>query len=555
MKRVKKKRPVNSSATKPKVDEFWRKLLLAIPGYDPFFKADDFWFDEKSAQRAIDFFRFFIKHVDGEKAGEPFVLERWQQSVMANLFGWKDKNNLRRYTECFVYVPRKNGKTTWSAGTGLFTMACEGEERGRIYSTAKEREQASIIFGIAKDMVQADEELNDRFRLFRYYILYGKNKSVFKALSAEAKSKFGMRPTVVINDELHVHDTPDLVDSLQTAMGATRQPLTIHLTTADTNRESLCNEKYGYAKKVRDRIYTDESALRFLPVIYEADKDADWTDPQVWRDVNPNLGVTITEKFLHSECEKAMKTPRYINQFKRFYLNIQTSAESAWIPVQKWQDCRTVVPASKLAGLSCWGGLDLSSVQDISAFVLVFIVNNSYVWLPYFWIPEEFAFEKEKKDRVPYSVWAQQGFLEMTPGNLIDYDVIRKRIQELGQMYQIEEVAYDRYNATQIVTQLQGDGFNMIPFGQGFISMSGPSKEFETAVLGGKLVHNNNPVLTWMVANAMVLMDAAGNIKPAKNKSRDRIDGVVAGIMGLGRASLTGMKTSVYDEPLTEEGA
>jgi phage terminase large subunit-like protein len=315
------------------------------------------------------------------------------------------------------------------------------------------------------------------------------------------------------------------------------------ITTADFDRESICNEKLDYAKKVRDGIIEDPA---FLPCVYEASVEDDWTSPEVWGRVNPNLGVSISREYFERECKRAKESPAATNTFKRLHLNVKTQNDVLWLPLERWDACKGGL--GELDGRECWGGLDLSTTTDISAFVLVFPQEDgSYDVLPRFWVPQDGAERRERRDRVPYQGWIAKEFIKATPGNVIDYDVIRADINALKEQFNIREIAVDRWNATQITTQLEGDGFTMVPFGQGFANMTAPTKELEKLVIDRGIRHADNPVLRWMASNVSVEQDAAGNLKPSKKKSTERIDGIVALIMGLGRAMVRPDSKSVYE--------
>lgn len=547
--------PRAASSKRNSIPRQWQKLLRLIPGYDPIKTAGDSWFDVEAGQLAIDFFPECLKHVEGDKADQPFELEDWEKAWVANLMGWKRTDKLgrivRRYRESLLYIPRKNGKTPLAAGVCLEVLFCDGEPGAQIYSAAAEREQAALLFRHAKGMVEKEPELADRARIYggvgqRSIVLKDDEASVYKVLSADADTKHGGNSHLVLIDELHAQPNRDLVDVLQTSMASAnrKQPLLIHITTADFDRESICNEKYDYACKVRDGIISDPS---FLPVIYEAARDDDWTSPKVWAKANPNLGVSVSEEYLARECKRAQETPTYENTFKRLHLNMRTGQDVRWLPMEKWDACDLAFEINNLEGSECFAGLDLASTTDVAAFVLAFPTSGGYLIWPHFWVPQEGAARREKTDRVPYETWARQGFLETTPGNVIDYDRIRVRINELGQTCRIRKIAVDRWNSTQLVTQLTGDGFELEGFGQGFASMSAPAKKLEELILGGKLRHRGHPVLRWMASNAAAEEDAAGNIKPSKAKSSEKIDGIVALVMALGVAMVAPEDSCPYD--------
>ena len=384
-------------------------------------------------------------------------------------------------------------------------------------------------------MVLAEPELLARGRVFLNNIVVEATGSELKVVSAEAYTKHGVNAHGVIIDELHAQPNRELVDVLTTSTGARRQPLIIYITTADFDRESICNEKYDYACKVRDGIIADPA---FLPVIYEAQRDDDWTSPAVWARANPNLGVSVSREYLERECRRAQETPTYENTFKRLHLNLRTQQDVRWLSIEAWDACGDEpVDESALDGQACFAGLDLSTTTDVSALALVFPDSDGTVAVvSRFWIPGDNAEKRERRDRVPYQTWCRQGLIDMTPGNVIDYDRIRSAINELGQRFDIREIAIDPWNSTQLALQLQGDGFEVVTFGQGFRDMTAPTKELEKLVISGKLHHGGHPVLRWMASNVAVETDAAGNLKPSKKKSTERIDGVVATIMALGRS-------------------
>jgi phage terminase large subunit-like protein len=521
----------------------WDELLQLNPGYDPFATADlkRYHFDADAAQRALDFFSECLTFTAGEWMGRPFLLQSWQQAIVANLFGWKctDRKSggkaLRRYREAFIYVPRKCGKSELAGGLGNLLTFADGEPAAHVYCAAADREQARLVFTAARTMVQAEPALACRARTYRDSIVVPDTGSVLKVVSAEAYSKHGINAHGIIIDELHAQPTRELVDVLVTSTGARRQPLVIFITTADFDRESICNEKHDYACKVRDGVIDDPS---FLPVIYEALPGDDWTDPRTWEKVNPNLGISVSHEYLERECKRAQESAAYENTFKRLHLNMRTQQDVRWLTLESWDACsEPAIDPEQLAGRECYAGLDLSTTTDVTALVLLFPEDDGTITvLPRFWIPANNALKRERRDRVPYQAWVHLKLIEATAGNVVDYDIIRARINELGQRFRIQEIAVDPWNATHIVSQLTNDGFEVVEFRQGFASMTAPTKELEKLVLGGKLRHGGNAVLRWMASNVAVETDAAGNLKPSKKKSTERIDGIVAMIMALGRA-------------------
>lgn len=529
--------------------------LAEIPGYDPAATAGDCVFDADAARLAIDFFGECVTHVKGERAGQPFELEPWQVAIVANLFGWKRPDGTRRYREAFIYVARKNGKTTLAAGVCLLMLFCDGEPGAEVYSAAAERDQAALVFDAAKHMVWNEPILNNACRVFRTSIAIESIGSVYRPISAEASTKHGYNVHCVVIDELHAQKDRELVDVLMTATGARRQPLVIHITTADFDRPSICNEKYEYATRVRDGVIDDPS---FLPVIFEAPEGADWKSPATWRHANPNLGVSISEEYLARECQRAQDEPTYENTFKRLHLNIRTQQDVRWLSLERWDRGAGEITDAELAGVSCWGGLDIGSTRDLTSLCLLFpdIADDGSLasdvvrarW--WFWCPEERAREREKRDRVPYVTWARDGFVRMTPGDETDYAMVQADVLEILGGHHCVDLAVDRlFQGQQLCQNLSHEGVNVIPFGQGFYSMAAPSQEFERRVNRGDFRHGDNPVARWMASNVAVEMDAAGNVKPSKKKSTERIDGIVTAVMALGRLmERDRQRGSVYDE-------
>lgn len=453
---------------------------------------------------------------------------------MRPLFGWKRADGTRRYREAYIEIPKKNGKSTLAAGVALFLLFADGEVGAEVYSAAGDKEQARIVFRDATGMRAASAELRRRSRAYKDTIVSHLTASRYQVLSADAPTKHGLNAHGIVFDELHVQPNRELWDTLTTGGAARRQPLTIALTTAGVDRRSICWEKHDYALKVRDGEVED---LAFLPVVYAADEADDWRDPTVWAKANPNLGVSVKPDWFRDQVTKAEESLAYLNTFKRLHLNLWTESVIRWLPPDRWLACAGAGDRAALEGRSCFAGLDLSTTTDVTALVLLFPgADGVYDILPFFWAPSAALRLRARRDRVPYDVWAQQGHLEATEGNVVDYDVIRERVRDLADRYRITEIAYDRWNASQLVTQLQGDGATLVPFGQGFQSMSAPCKELEKLVIGAKLRHGNHPVLSWMAANTVLVTDAADNWKPAKNKSKERIDGIVALLMALGRA-------------------
>ena len=509
-------------------------------------KRKDIVFDNEAADRAIEFFGFLV-HSKGEWAGTPFKLEPWQRFLIGSLFGWKRKDGLRRFRTAYNAIPRKNGKSTLSAGVALYMLTADGERGAEIYSAATSREQAKIVFGEAKRMVEASPSLKSRVGSYINNLHIEGTASKFMPLSSESSTMDGLNIHCAIVDELHEHKTSQVIDKLETATSSRRQPLIFEITTAGYDKNSICYNHHDYSIKILKGIVKDDSWFTFISQIDEGDE---WDDPEVWKKTNPNWAVSVKSDDLERKAIKAREMPAAQNAFRRLHCNEWTEQASRWIDMNIWDENNSGIDINQLQGRECYAGLDLSSTQDLTALVLVFPEENlGYSIIPYIWIPEETIGLRVKRDRAPYDVWRQQGLIEVTEGNVVDYDFIRKRVNEVGKLFDIKEIAIDRWNSTHLQTQLMGDGFTVVPFGQGFASMTAPTKEVEKCILDGTLNHGGNDPLRWMASNVSVQQDPAGNLKPAKDKSNEKIDGIVAMIMGVGRAMVhEELHDSVYHE-------
>lgn len=525
------------------------EVVRLIPGYDPHETAGDCWFDDKAAQDAIDFFYECLRHVEGEKAGTPLELEPWQKAIIANVFGWKRPDGSRRYREVFVLVPRKNGKTTIVAGLVLYMLFCDGEPGAQVYSAAADRDQARLVFNIAKQMVLNEPELESRCRIYHNSIAIEATNSSYKAISAEASTKHGYNTHCVVVDEVHAQPNRDLVDVLTTSTGARRQPLVVYITTSDFDRESICNEKHDYAANVRDGVFDDSS---FLPVIYEAGVDDDWKSPETWAKANPNYGISISREYLERECKRAQETPAYENTFKRLHLDIRTQQDVRWLSLDKWDACTGAFNFQELIGRRCFGALDLASKEDITALVWLAIPRfDGDPWLvfPRFWVPEEGAHQRERRDRVPYETWGRLKHITLTHGARTDYRVVQQQLMDDAKRLSLpkESIAADPWNLDLFRQEVDPDCKYIIEYGQSMQKLSLPTKTLSSLVSAKAIRHDGNPVLRWMAGNVCIHEDNNENQRPVKKKATERIDGIVAAIMAIGLAMASEQpKKSVY---------
>ena len=508
-------------------------------------------FDEAKAQRAVEFIRC-LKHTKGRWRGQAFDLLPWQETIIRDVFGTVKEDGFRQYNTAYVEIPKKNGKSELAAGVALYMTCGDNEWGAEVYGCASDRQQASIVFDVAVDMVEQCPALKKRIKpvMSVKRLVYKPTNSFYQVLSAEAYTKHGLNVHAVIFDELHSQPNRELFDVMTKGSGDARtQPLFFLITTAGTDRHSVCFEQH---QKAEDILCGRKIDLTFYPVIYGASDDADWTSEEVWYKANPSLGHTIDIGKVRNACMSARDNPAEENIFRQLLLNQWGKQSTRWMQMEKWDACAFPVDEGELLGRECYGGLDLSSSIDITAFMLVFPPRDDtekYVFLPYFWIPEENMMRRVRRDHVPYDVWEKQGVLETTEGDVIHYGFIENFIDNLGKKFRIKEIAFDRWGAVQMVQNLEGLGFTVVPFGQGFKDMSPPSKRLMELVLEKNIAHGGHPVLRWMMDNIFIRTDPAGNIKPDKEKSTEKIDGAVAAIMALDRAIRHGGSTgSVYDE-------
>jgi phage terminase large subunit-like protein len=535
----------------------WSRLLFLQPGYDPCAQAEGCYFDEAAALEPIEFIEEVVKHAKGPAAGKPFLLEDWQKCWIANLFGWKRSDSgLRRVTETLLYVPKKNSKTALAAALMVYAL-CKSPFGAELYSAAASQDQAGLLFAHVAGMVALDVDLTKALHTYgnkggtvRKSIAYPERMASYKCLHADADTVDGVAPWFVVVDELHRHESPELSDVLHKSTAATPGALVIYTTTADYNRESACNTKLKYARRViankGDRAQPGFDPA-FLPAVWEASVKDDWMSPATWRKANPNLGVTVSEEWMRREAQKAKETPSELNNFLRLHLNIVTDAAQAWLAAADWD--RGAEPAIEvgheeawiaergLEGRRCVAGLDLAKTTALTACAFVFAPRDpkdGYAVLMRFWMPRARMESAERRDNVPYSQWQQEGWLRVTEGDVTDYDVVRSDVVELCRRFKPERLAYDPWGATQMANQFGAEEIQCVEFKQLLSSFAEPTDEFERLVLSSRLSHGGHPILRWNAGNVSVFTDTNGNKRPSKISSTGHIDGIVSAIMALG---------------------
>lgn len=529
------------------------RAIRELKTYEPTrFKANDSTYSKPHADYAVNFIEC-LSHTKGKWAGEPFKLIDWQEQIIRDLFGTLKPNGYRQFNTAYIEIPKKQGKSELAAAVALLLTCGDGEERAEVYGCAADRQQATIVFDVAADMIRMNPALNRRVKILasQKRIIYKPTNSFYQVLSAEAYSKHGFNISGVVFDELHTQPNRKLFDVMTKGSGDARtQPLYFLITTAGNDTKSICYETHQKAKDILSGRKHDST---FYPVIYGADEEDDWSDPNVWKKVNPSLGVTVDIEKVKQAYLSASQNPGEENSFRQLRLNQWVKQSVRWMPMDKWDACTFKVDEELLKGRVCYGGLDLSSTTDMTSFVLVFPPedeDDKFVVLPYFWIPEDTLDLRVKRDHVPYDIWLKQGYIQTTEGNVVHYGFIESFIEKLGENYNIKEIAFDRWGAIQMVQNLEGMGYTVVPFGQGFKDMSPPTKELMKLTLEQKLAHGGHPVLHWNMDNIFIRTDPAGNIKADKEKSTEKIDGAIATIMALDRAIRNGNvnSASVYDD-------
>lgn len=509
-------------------------------------------FDEAAGGFVCDFIERFCRQSKGRWKGEPLKLLDWQRDFLMRLFGWKQAGGLRRFRRAYLEVAKKNGKSTLISGVGLYLLLADAEGSPEIYLNACDKDQASIVFEEQRRMVEASPELTARLQVQNSVnvkrIVDPAGNGCIIANSSIAASKDGLNPSGTIFDELHRQPDRRLWDVFEYAGAARSQPLRLSITTAGEDEDGVWHEERDYAEKVNAGIIPDTS---FLGVVYRADPKDDLDDPATWRKANPSLGVTIDESDFRRELTEAQQTPRKLAPFKRLRLNIVTKSDALFIAPEDWAACAAPIrPAAARSEDPCYAGGDLSKTTDLTALVALWgNLADGFDLQAWFWMPAENVAELERVDRVPYRLWISQGWITETPGSIVDYGFIRRTANALAAANDLRKLLIDPYNATKLALELkEEDGLPVDFLRQGFLSLSPPTKELERLVKARLLRHGGNPVLKWMMSNAVADTDSAGNVKLDKRLSRKKIDGAAALVNTIAAAtSDPDSGTSVYE--------
>ena len=502
------------------------------------FKLKTSKYSKADADFAVSFIEN-LRHTKGRWASKPFDLIDWQEQIIRDIFGTLKPDGYRQFNTAYVEIPKKQGKSELAAAVALLLTCADGEQRAEVYGAAADRQQATIVFDVAADMVRMCPALSKRVKILasQKRIIYKPTNSFYQVLSAEAYSKHGFNIHGVVFDELHTQPNRKLFDVMTKGSGDARtQPLYFLITTAGTDTNSICYETRQKALEIIEGRKADST---FYHVIYDAGEDEDWASEKVWRKANPSLGITVGIDKVKAACESARQNPAEENSFRQLRLNQWVKKAVRWMPMESWNACIFEIDPEALAGSVCYGGIDLSSSTDLTSFVLVFPPldeEDKYSVMPFFWLPEETLDLRVRRDHVNYDLWERQGFIQTTEGNVVHYGFIESFIEELSKKYNIREIAFDRWGAVQMVQNLDALGLSVVSFGQGFKDMSPPTKELMKLTLEQKIAHAGHPVLRWNMDNPFIRTDPAGNIKADKEKSTEKIDGAIVTIMALDRA-------------------
>lgn len=530
-------------------------------------KRGIFW-DPDAAQRVIRFFPDVLRLSEGEYAGKPFVLSPWQQFIVGSLFGWKSADGFRRFRNAYIEIGKGNGKSPLAGGIGIYMMTADGEAHAECYAAATTRDQASILFRDAVNMVDASPALSSRIvksggqQIHNLY--HPASGSFFRPVSSEGRGLDGKRVHYAALDEIHEHPTPVVVDKMRAGTKGRRQALIVGITNSGFDRDSVCWHMHEYSEHIVER--QDENDAWFAYVC-QLDKDDQWTDERVWPKANPNLGVSVPLKYLREQVAEAQGMPSKQNVVRRLNFCEWTNQETAAIDAEDWNKCVGFSLAGRdakvlreemeqrLEGRTCFIAVDLSSTEDTTCSLKLFPPTDDcdlYIAIPHFWVPEDNVERKVKEARLPYDVWVREGFLLTTPGSVVDYDAVMEQVLKDCERYDVREITFDPWNSTQFSNNLQKEGIaveRLVIFKQTLEFFHEPTKKLlDELIPTRRIAHLANPVLRSHAANLEKKEDVSGNLRPIKNRQRGKVDGMFCLIMALGRANANADGGCVYDD-------
>ena len=497
----------------------------------------EFEWNLNEALMALEFCKM-LKHYKGPSAGDSFKPEPWQEFIIGSIFGWRKKDGSRRFRIGYIEVPRKNGKTFMAASIALKALFADGESGAEVYSVAPKLMQSKIVWEDAKTMISQCPPLNRRSKRYISSIVVPSTSSKFLPLAKDTKTLDGLNPSFAISDEVHAWRGNELFHQMNDAMGARRQPFNLLITTAGWNKTGICwklrEHLLAVLKGDKKRIYIDDE---MFGIVFSLDKGDDFRNPAVWKKANPNLGVSKSEEYMTKMVKMAQQIPSEEYTVKNKQFNLWTVSDKRWLDMKRWDKCNGEIDEARLLGQVCHLGIDLSTVQDLTAVVAVFPPGpyDEFVFYPRLYLPKERLDYAERMDRVPYKHWEKEGFLQTTPGDVIDIEYIKQDVIDLNSKFRVSSVGYDPWKAIEMATSLSAEGLDMVEMRQGHATLGAPTVALEALVLKKQIRHGNHPVLRWMAENTKVIRNSNNDIRPTKYDSRSRIDGIVATIMALGR--------------------
>jgi phage terminase large subunit-like protein len=518
-----------------------KRYAWALRAWDVAAAIDGNWFDAELADRVVKLWPTLFFNTEGRWAGKPFILAPWQEIIVRLLVGWRNAEGFRHFRCLVLWVARKNGKSEFMAALALLFFVGDGERGGQAFNFARNEKQAAVIFKKAKAMISMSPALREAMKATKRTIYHPELNALWELLAGNAEGKHGLSASVIVGDEAHECVDDTMYTTLHQSTAARDQPIELLGSTAGHRNRGWGWSLWEDCRAIMEGRLTQASTL---VVIFAAAADAAIDDENAWADANPNLGISPKTEYLREECAKALENPRRENDFRRYHLNQWTDQVTRWISLSRWDTCtkdrdgwRTV--RARMKGRSCFAALDLSSTRDVTALVYLFRPEtDDEPWnvIFRFFVPEESAHERSRADRVEYDLWLAAGAMEATPGDVVDQEYIKAAILEDAKFFQIESVGFDPWNATKLSVELQDEGVPLIAMRQGIPTLGAPSKEFERLVYAGAIDHGGHPVMRWMVGNVAVRTDSNGNFKPDKEKSSEKVDGVVATVMALGLA-------------------
>ena len=505
-----------------------------------------FFYDAEAAEYMIEYTKL-CKHTKGQWAGTPFIMAPWQRFVAGELFGWKYKETgFRRFNLAFIEIPKKNGKSTFLATIGIYMLHGDGEPGAEIFALASQRDQAKIVFNQAKAMVRRSSDLRREIAVYQHHMYITEADAVFEPLASDVDTVDGRNPHANIVDELHRHKSRYLWDLVENTMVARTQPLSVAITTAGDDLTGVCYEQHNYALGILEGNYKNDNYFCYVATPEEG---YDWKDETQWRKLNPNMGISVDINEMRRTFKKAHAITAQSSAFRRYRLNEWTNEAGRWLSMEYWHKCKGEIDLDQLKGMSCWGGLDLALTFDMTAFVLVFEAHELTYVVPKYYVPEDNLVYRSEHDKLPYDAWRDDGYLIATPGNVTDMEFVKRDILDAAEKYQLQGLGYDPYKATQLAVQLQDEGVPMVEMRQGPMTLNEPMLQLEARIMNRTLVHTDHPILNWNASNVVTRSNVQGAMAPDRAKSREKIDGIVALIMAIGRQIAdhnTGPQMSIY---------